>query len=352
MNTSIPESETTYLLTKYSHGAGCGCKIAPAVLDTILHTGPAQAAYKDLLVGNAEKDDAAVFQISDTQAVVSTTDFFMPIVDDAFDFGQIASANAISDIYAMGGKPIMAIAILGWPVNLLPAELAGKVLEGARAICAKAGIPLAGGHSIDCPEPIFGLAVTGLVHPDKVKKNGGAKPGSKLYLTKPIGVGILSTAQKNGVLEPADSQIGPQNMLKLNSIGYEISNLEGIEAMTDVTGFGLAGHLIEMCEASEVSAELYFSQVPVLPQVDKYLDLKCIPGGTNRNWKSYGEKVAVQNESNRLLVADPQTSGGLLIAVNPKEAANFEAFMDNAQHFYACIGQLTGKTSAVVVVLD
>lgn len=352
MNILNPETELPFLLTKYSHGAGCGCKIAPAVLDTILHTGEAQAAFKNLLVGNSEKDDAAVFQISEDQAVVSTTDFFMPIVDDAFDFGQIASANAISDIYAMGGRPIMAIAILGWPVNLLPAELAGKVLEGARAMCSQAGIPLAGGHSIDCPEPIFGLAVTGLVHPSKVKKNGGANPGAKLYLTKPLGVGILSTAQKNGVLEPADKQIGPNNMLKLNSIGYEISNLAGIEAMTDVTGFGLAGHLIEMCEASNVSAELNFSQVPILPEVDKYLELKCIPGGTVRNWKSYGEKVSVTNERNRLLAADPQTSGGLLIAVSQNEAANFEAFMDQKQHFYSCIGSLTEKTTAVVVIHD
>jgi len=339
-----------FQLTKYSHGAGCGCKISPEVLDQMLHTGIGQPNFASLLVGNAEKDDAAVFQINDEQAIISTTDFFMPIVDDAFDFGQIAAANAISDIYAMGGKPIMAIAILGWPIDKLPASLAGKVLEGGRAMCTQAGIPLAGGHSIDCPEPIFGLAVTGLVHPSKVRKNGGTKVCDLLYLTKPIGVGILSTAQKKGLLKPEHSQIGPNNMLQLNKIGYELGSFSGISAMTDVTGFGLLGHLIEMCEASGVSAKVTMAQVPLLPQVLNYLDLGSIPGGTVRNWKSYGHKVQLETELQKHICADPQTSGGLLIAVNPNQKAAFEDKLKAEGQFFACIGTIIPSESKVVIV--
>lgn len=316
-------------LTQYSHGAGCGCKISPAILETIIGKSKSGAGleFPNLLVGNSLKDDAAVMDIGNGQVAISTTDFFMPIVDDPFDFGRIASANAISDIYAMGGKPIMAIAILGWPINTVPAEVAAKVLEGARAICAEAGIPLAGGHSIDCPEPVFGLAVTGLAQKEEVKMNSQARVGDILFLTKPLGVGILSTASKQGKLKPEHLQISVDNMTKLNKIGYELGKLKGVHALTDVTGFGLLGHLIEMCEGSGVSAEIEFSKVPLLPHLVDYLKMGCIPGGTNRNWASYGQHVAEIDERTKQLLADPQTSGGLLVAVDPNHVQEFKALM-------------------------
>ncbi len=307
----------TYKLTQYSHGAGCGCKIAPSVLDHILKSGAPTQIFPQLLVGNEERDDAAVFDLGDGTAVVSTTDFFMPIVDDPADFGRIASVNAISDIYAMGGTPLLAIAILGWPVNVLPPEVANQVVEGGRQACAEAGIPLAGGHSIDSPEPIFGLAVTGRVRIEHLKKNGGATPGSKLFLTKPLGVGILTTAQKKGLLKPEHAGIAPASMKRLNRAGERFGKLTCVQAMTDVTGFGLLGHLVEMCEASGTSAIIEFDKVPVLSNevLGFYLDNKCIPGGTHRNWDSYGNKIAGAEGDRRNLLADPQTSGGLLVAV-------------------------------------
>lgn len=316
-----------YKLTQYSHGAGCGCKIAPAVLDHILQSaGTAAPVFPQLLVGNEERDDAAVFDLGDGTALVSTTDFFMPIVDDPEDFGRIAAVNAISDVYAMGGTPLVAIAILGWPINTLPPEVANQVIEGGRKACAEAGIPLAGGHSIDSPEPIFGLAVTGRVRLEHLKKNGGATPGAKLYLSKPLGVGILTTAQKKNVLLPEHAQIAPTSMKTLNKAGARFGQLPYVQAMTDVTGFGLLGHLSEMCAASNASAVVQFDQVPTIDRaiLDYYLDKKCVPGGTNRNWDSYGHKIAGVGDLQRSILADPQTSGGLLVAVAPGFEMEFE----------------------------
>lgn len=316
---------TTYKLTQYSHGAGCGCKISPKLLDSILHSNLAPQQHPNLLVGNEERDDAAVFDLGDGTAIISTTDFFMPIVDDPGDFGKIASVNAISDIYAMGGTPLLAIAVLGWPINTLPPEVANAVIEGGRQACAEAGIPLAGGHSIDSPEPIFGLAVTGRVQIKHLKKNGGATPGAQLFLTKPLGVGILSTAQKKGVLDDAHAHIAPNSMKRLNNIGEVFGRLPYVQAMTDVTGFGLLGHLTEMCEAGNTGAVVHFEEVPLLDKdiLQHYLSLKCIPGGTNRNWDSYGHKIALQDDLQKFLLADPQTSGGLLVAVAPDSTTDF-----------------------------
>ncbi|MDX1562889.1 MAG: selenide, water dikinase SelD, partial [Gammaproteobacteria bacterium] len=304
-------------LTQYSHGAGCGCKISPEVLSRILEQVPSQARDPRLLVGYDSRDDAAVYQIDDRQAVVSTTDFFMPIVDDPFDFGGIASVNAISDIYAMGAKPLVAIAILGWPVDKLDAEIAGTVLAGARDACSRAGIPLAGGHSIDAPEPIFGLAVTGLIDPAAVRSNNLARSGDELYLTKPLGIGILTTAQKKGLLRDADFDTVRALMLELNDVGVELATVDAVHSMTDVTGFGLLGHLTEMCEASGVSAEIEFANVPQLAVLADYVEQNAIPGGTHRNFASYGHKLAPLSDAAKLILCDPQTSGGLLVAVDP-----------------------------------
>jgi selenide,water dikinase len=314
----------TIKLTQYSHGAGCGCKISPKDLDKILTSDFKSVVDKNLLVGNDSRDDAAVYDLGNGTAVVSTTDFFMPIVDDAHTFGRIAATNAISDIYAMGGKPLMAIAILGWPLDKLPAEVAGKVIDGARAACADAGIQLAGGHSIDSPEPIFGLAVTGLVDVDKVKKNNSASAGDLLYLTKPLGIGILSTAQKRCKLNESDEHIAPELMCQLNDFGQIASTFDYIHAMTDVTGFGLLGHLLEMCQGSDLGAEISTSLVPILPQALDYLEQGCIPGGTLRNWESYGEYYPDLPEKLKNILCDPQTSGGLLIAVDAEHKLEFE----------------------------
>ncbi|MDX5421510.1 MAG: selenide, water dikinase SelD [Hymenobacteraceae bacterium] len=306
-------------LTQYSHGAGCGCKISPKVLDAILHTDVSYPEEKRLLVGNSSRDDAAVYDIGHGRAVISTTDFFMPIVDDAFDFGRIASANAISDVYAMGGTPMMAIAVLGWPIDKLAPEVAKRVIEGSRSICHEAGIPLAGGHSIDSPEPIFGLAVTGMLDIPNLKRNDTASAGCELYLTKPLGVGILTTAQKKGLLKPEHAHLAPHQMMQLNKIGAELGQLPQVKAMTDVTGFGLLGHLSEMCEGSNLSAEVFFDKVPVIPEALEYLAQKAVPGGTHRNFDSYGHKVADLTPDQKHLLCDPQTSGGLLVAVDPAD---------------------------------
>lgn len=340
--------ESPIRLTHYSHGAGCGCKIAPAVLDRMLHSGLAPVVAPDsrLLVGNATRDDAAVWRLPasaggpDGHCLISTTDFFMPIVDDAFDFGRIAAANAISDVYAMGGQPVLAIAILGWPVDTLAPEVAGQVLDGARAVCAEAGIALAGGHSIDAPEPIFGLAVNGLVREAHLKRNDTAAPGCRLYLTKPLGVGILSTAQKKGILRPEHADLGPGQMRRLNRVGAALGAVPGVRAMTDVTGFGLLGHLGEVCAGSGVVAEVALERVPIIPEAIEYLRLGAIPGGTRRNWASYGHTVRgytllpehgghLGPTEARDLLADPQTSGGLLVCVAPDaEAAVARVFAE------------------------
>ena len=314
-------------LTQFSHGAGCGCKISPKVLTTILKTDLIPQINPMLLVGNESKDDAAVLDLGDGSAIISTTDFFMPIVDDPFTFGRIAAANAISDVYAMGGTPILAIAILGWPIKKLPAEVAQQVLDGGRSICAEAGITLAGGHSIDSPEPIFGLAVTGRVEISKLKKNDSATVGCKLLLTKPLGVGILTTAQKNGVLKDEHTEVAPDLMCQLNKIGKYLAEINGVKAITDVTGFGLLGHLTEMCEGSMLSAKIEFSKVSKLKMLDEYLELNCIPGGTNRNWESYGKKINLANDSWKSILSDPQTSGGLLIAVTPESESEVQEML-------------------------
>lgn len=339
-------------LTQYSHGAGCGCKISPAILDTILRSPIKHVRDARLLVGNDTRDDAAVFDLGNGTALISTTDFFMPIVDDAYDFGRIASANAISDVYAMGGKPVLAIAILGWPIDKIPAEAAQKVLEGSRAVCAEAGITLAGGHSIDCPEPVFGLAVNGIVPVKNLKKNSTATAGCRLYLTKPLGVGILSTAQKRGVLKPADAAIALKTMCKLNKIGEVLGTLQQVKAMTDVTGFGLLGHLAEMCEGSHLQAIIEFDKVPKIKSVDEYIAQECIPGGTNRNWASYGHKIAPITEQQKNILADPQTSGGLLIAVDTSDITAFENILrENGidEECIVAIGWLEEISGRVVV---
>jgi len=320
----------TIKLTQYSHGAGCGCKISPVILDTILHSPLKHAIDPRLLVGNDTRDDAAVLDLGNGMALISTTDFFMPIVDDAYDFGRIASANAISDVYAMGGKPVLAVAILGWPIDKIPAEAAQKVLEGSRAVCAEAGITLAGGHSIDCPEPVFGLAVNGMVDIKHLKKNSTAAAGCKLYLTKALGVGILSTAQKRGVLKPAHATLALQSMCKLNKPGEALGQMPEVKAMTDVTGFGLLGHLAEMCEGSGLQAVIEFEKVPQIEGINEYLEQGCIPGGTNRNWQSYGHKIGPLTERQKNILADPQTSGGLLIAVDPFDIDAFELVLKNS----------------------
>jgi selenide,water dikinase len=344
-------------LTQYSHGAGCGCKISPKILDEILSSSFSMPDNDRLIVGNHSKDDAAVYDLQNGKALISTTDFFMPIVDDPYNFGRIASANAISDVYAMGGDPIMAIAILGWPINLLSPLVARRVIEGSKSICLEAGIPLAGGHSIDSPEPIFGLAVNGLVDVKNLKQNNTAQKGDLLLLTKKIGVGILTTAEKKNVLKEGDKTLASDQMMQLNKIGAIMGKIEGVHAMTDVTGFGLLGHLIEMAEGSGMSAQITFGSVPLISdRLIEYVELGSVPGGTNRNWDSYGHKVQFHNGENQLLqkniLADPQTSGGLLIAV-AKDAINevIEALQQNGlSDRITPIGEITEAGSFAVSV--
>lgn len=337
-------------LTQYSHGAGCGCKISPKVLETILAGSGAQNIDPRLWVGNASRDDAAVYALDDERGVVSTTDFFMPIVDDPYDFGRIAATNAISDIYAMGGDPLMAIAILGWPVNVLPPEVAREVMRGGRAACDGAGIPLAGGHSIDAPEPIFGLAVTGVVGRRYLKRNDTGTAGCRLYLTKPLGIGILTTAEKKAKLREQDAGLARDWMCTLNRPGARFGKLDGVRAMTDVTGFGLLGHLVEMADGAQLTAQLDFAAVPRLPGVEHYLAEGCIPGGTLRNYDSYGDRVAPISDEQRNLLCDPQTSGGLLVAVAPDGEQAFLAVAAELGLELASIGQLVERRTHAVEV--
>ncbi len=343
-------------LTQYSHGAGCGCKIAPKVLDQIIGSLGEKEHFPNLLVGNEGRDDAAVLDIGGGQALISTTDFFMPIVDDAFDFGRIAAANSISDVYAMGGKPLMAVAILGWPVDKLPVELASRVLEGGRSICREAGIPMAGGHSIDSPEPIFGLAVTGIVSHEFLKKNDTAQEGDWLFLTKPLGVGVLSTAQKRSQLSPEHQPVMIESLTKLNRVGESLATLPGVTAMTDVTGFGLLGHLVEMAEGSGLSAELFYSKIPVLEGVRGYIGQRIFPDATTRNWSSFGEKISFGTGVNVLeaftLLPDPQTNGGLLFSVKAESLAAVKSLLESEglSQFAEPIGRMTKRGEKVVVV--
>lgn len=337
-------------LTQYSHGAGCGCKISPAVLENMLHSDLPKASYPNLLVGNESKDDAAVYDLGDGTCIVSTTDFFMPIVDDAFTFGAIASVNAISDVYAMGGEPFMAIAILGWPINKIAPEVARQVLEGSRKVSAEAGIPLAGGHSIDCPEPVFGLAVSGKLKKENLKRNDTAREGSLLYLTKPIGIGIITTAQKKGIVSETHLKKAVDTMLTLNKLGADFGKMNYVCAMTDVTGFGLLGHLAEVCEGSNLSAEIEFDKVPKFDFLYEYLNQKSTPGGTQRNWDSYGSKISSLTDTQRMILADPQTSGGLLVCVDAGTQAEFEAFTRSKGLELSPFGRLIKKTDKTVIV--
>ncbi|KPQ21028.1 MULTISPECIES: selenide, water dikinase SelD [unclassified Halomonas] len=304
-------------LTQYSHGAGCGCKIAPDVLDHILSKAGPAAASKRLIVGNQGREDAAVYDLGDGRGMIATTDFFMPIVDDPFDFGRIAATNAISDVYAMGGTPVMALGILGWPLDKLSADIAGDVVAGAQAVCRELGVALAGGHSIDAPEPIFGLAVNGLVELDKLKLNSHAKPGDLLFLTKPIGVGMLTTAEKRGLLAAGHHGLARETMLQSNRIGVPLADVKGVNAMTDVTGFGLAGHLAEMCRASQVMAQIDFRRLPRLAEAESYRRQGAVPGGSQRNRDALGSALPNMDDAHWQWLCDPQTSGGLLLAVDP-----------------------------------
>jgi len=352
---SLPaEEQPAPRLTQYSHGAGCGCKISPKVLETILKGNLAPPDNRKLLVGNHSGDDAAVYELSKNRALISTTDFFMPIVDDPYNFGRIASANAISDIYAMGGKPVLAIAILGWPVNILSPHLARQVVEGARSMCKEAGIPLAGGHSIDCPEPVFGLAVNGLVSKKHLKRNNTARKNDLLFLTKPLGVGILTTAEKKGLLDSEHQHLAAAQMMQLNKIGRLLGKMEGVHAMTDVTGFGLLGHLIEMATGSGLSAELFFGKIPVIASgLRSYIRKGCVPGGTLRNWESYADKVAPLGVFRRSLLADPQTSGGLLIAVAPRSVKKIRKLFEKngLEQMAQPIGRLTRAREKAIYMM-
>lgn len=349
--------EEEILLTKFSKGAGCGCKISPAVLDKILSTGFV-FGDKNLLVGNSTKDDAAVYDIGNGTALISTADFFMPIVDDAYDFGRIAAANAISDIYAMGGNPILAVAILGWPVGTLPESVAAKVLDGARTVCSLAGISVAGGHSIESAEPFFGLSVNGMVQIANLKRNDGAKEGDLLLLTKPLGTGVLSTAQKRKVLQKEHLEALLDNMTKLNSVGATLARVDGVHAMTDVTGFGLAGHLLEMANGSNLSAKIEYKKLQLLPGVAEYLRQRVIPDATFRNWQSYQQEIEFADGVDVMqafsLLPDPQTNGGLLISVAPEALEDIRAILASfhLNDFLEPIGEMVAKDSKAIYVVD
>ncbi len=338
-------------LTQYSHGAGWGCKLSPEVLAKILAGNKDNTQYSKLLMGNQSNDDAAAYQLDDDTVLLSTTDFFMPIVDDPFDFGRIAACNAISDIYAMGGQPVMAVAILGWPIAKLPADVAAQVMAGGRDTCKKAGIPLAGGHSIDSPEPIFGLAVNGVVKPQFLKTTDKANANCQLYLTKPLGIGILTTAKKRNLIIGDDLAPAIDAMTTLNKVGQYTSDLPGVMSMTDITGFGLIGHLSEMCLASGVSAVIDYQAVPQLPKVSDYFDKGSVPGGTKKNVKMYQHYYNDDAVGYPIhLLCDAQTSGGLLIAVDQARATNFEQFCQQNNHYIKAIGHTTTRTEPLIEI--
>ena len=312
---------TSPRLTALSHGGGCGCKIAPGVLAELIKDLVPKNPFAQLLVGAETADDAAVYRLNDEQAIVATTDFFMPIVDDPFDFGRIAAANALSDVYAMGGTPILALALLGMPIKVLSSEVIREIMRGGEAICAEAGIPIAGGHSIDSVEPIYGLAAIGLVHPRHVKRNASAQVGDVLLLGKPLGVGVLSAAFKKAQLGDAEYRTLIDTTTRLNRAGPELAKLSGVHAMTDVTGFGLLGHLLEMCRGAGVAARIAVSQVPVLENALALAAAGCVTGASARNWASYGSHMQIDERldaTRRALLCDPQTSGGLLVACAPE----------------------------------
>lgn len=336
-------------LTQYSKASGCGCKIAPAVLEEILGGLSKLGLFENLLVGNETKDDAAIMEIANGECVISTTDFFTPIVDDAFDFGKIAATNAISDIYAMGGRPLMAVAILGWPVDKIAPSVAQEVLKGAQDICAKAGIPLAGGHSVDTQEPLFGLAVTGLVKKEHIKKNNTVRQNDILYLTKPIGIGILSTAHKRGLLQTNDYDMLIAQTTALNTIGEMAGKLTYVNAMTDVTGFGLAGHVLEMLSATRFSAHIYKDALPVIESAKEFAKQFVFPDNTTRNYNAQAKYVAGMTDLDFILYCDPQTSGGLLISVDSKYEKEMDALLHSQNQFFAKIGKIVPKEEKEIV---
>lgn len=345
-------------LTTLSHGGGCGCKIAPHVLEEILKKLPYRpAGSSDLLVGFETSDDAAVYKINEDQALVFTTDFFMPVVDDAFDFGRIAATNAISDVYAMGGTPIMALSILGMPIGKIPTDVIGKILEGGQLACSDAGIAIVGGHSIDTLEPIFGLAVVGLTHPNRLLKNSSPKVGDLLVLTKALGVGLYTTCLKKELLSSEDYTQVLSSMTSLNKVGSELSQaIYEVHSATDVTGFGLLGHLNEMCRASGLGAKLFFKSIPTFKGIEKYLKPENFPGGAKRNLAGYGHDVkfcASLSEAEQLLLADPQTSGGLLLSVAPNSVETVLAVCRSfGNKETAVVGEVVGRSDRNICVLN
>lgn len=340
-------------LTQLSHGGGCGCKIAPALLQKILGDVKDKLPYPDLLVGTETCDDAAVYRLNDTQAIIATTDFFMPIVDDPFDFGRIAATNALSDVYAMGGTPIMALAIVGMPINKLSVEAIRAILQGGESVCKAAGIPLAGGHSIDSPEPIYGLVAIGVVHPDRLKKNSAARAGDVLILGKGLGVGIMAAALKKSALSAEGYQQLISNTTKLNTVGPALSAIDSVHALTDVTGFGLLGHLLEMCRGAGLTGEVNFNQVPILPAALELAQAGYGPGAIERNMESYGSDVqfaeGISSWQQRVL-ADAQTSGGLLVSVAPEGVDEVLACFEQAGFEQATVIGVMKAGSAIVVV--
>jgi selenide, water dikinase len=333
-------------LTSLAHGGGCGCKLAPSVLQQLLLDQPATAAYKQLLVGLDTADDAAVWQLDDETCIVATTDFFMPMVDDPFDFGRIAATNAISDVYAMGARPLLALAILGIPVDRLPAQMVREILRGGASICAQASIPVAGGHSIDCPEPVYGLAVVGTCRPEHVRRNADARPGDALILTKPIGVGVYSAAIKKGTLSAGAYAEMIATTTLLNRIGAELGHDEDVHAMTDVTGFGLLGHALEMARASHLSLRIESTDLPLLTEAAELAQAGFVTGASERNWASYGADVDLPTGYaawKRHLLTDPQTSGGLLLACAPQRAAGITAAVQKSGYAAA---RIIGRSEA------
>ena len=338
-------------LTQFSKASGCGCKIAPAVLEEILSGCKQDLIFTNLLVGNETKDDAAVYELEDGNCIISTTDFFTPIVDNAFDFGKISATNAISDIYAMGGKPLMAVAILGWPVDKIPTAIAQQVIKGAQAICSLAGIPLAGGHSVDTQEPLFGLAVTGIVKKENLKRNNTVKENDVLYLTKPLGIGVLSTALKRGMLNETDYKILLEYTTNLNSVGEKLGTLSYVNAITDVTGFGFAGHLLEMLSNSGLSAVIQKHAVPLIESAKTFAHQFVFPDNTTRNYNDQAKHIDGMTDLDFIFYCDPQTSGGLLFSVSAEQEANMDLFLKEQNQFVAKVGKIVAKREKDIVFI-
>ena len=338
-------------LTQFSKASGCGCKIAPTVLEEILSGCKQDVTFANLLVGNETKDDAAVYELEDGNCIISTTDFFTPIVDDAFDFGKISATNAISDVYAMGGKPLMAVAILGWPVDKIPTALAQQVIKGAQFICSQAGIPLAGGHSVDTQEPLFGLAVTGLVKKENLKRNNTVKEQDVLYLTKPLGIGVLSTALKRGLLNEADYKTLVKHTTTLNTIGEKLGELTFVNAITDVTGFGFAGHLLEMLSGIGLTAMIKKDDLPIIESAKIFAQQFVFPDNTTRNYNDQAKHTEGMVDLDFIFYCDPQTSGGLLFSVDEEKEAEMDLFLNTHKQFFAKVGTIVPKKNKEIIFI-